>query len=158
MSPLDIDSAIDVHVNDEIDTNSAINAAAVIVVPAFVDANDKIDIDLAIDTAVGIAVPSSIGTTSSEPGDDATRSTITVPETAGGFDMAFGLFNFHVSNDGVAELISVGDSMPPATAPTTTPVAEGNPSATALPMPLEEEPRPKDLTPSVGSNDFEAPP
>jgi hypothetical protein len=41
--------------------------------------------------------------------------------------MAFGLFNFHVDNDGVAELISVGDSMPPTMAPTTSPVAEGNP-------------------------------
>jgi hypothetical protein len=103
-------------------------------------------------------VPSSISTTSPEPEDDVVGSTITVPATAGGFDMAFGLFNFHVDNDGVAELISVGDSMPPATAPTTSPVAEGNPSATALPTPLEEEPRPKDSTPSVRSNDFEAPP
>jgi hypothetical protein len=76
----------------------------------------------------------------------------------GGFDMAFGLFNFHVGNDGVAELISVGDSVPPTTTPSTPPVTEGNPSATAPLAPLEEEPRPKDLTPSVGSNDFEDPP
>jgi hypothetical protein len=72
--------------------------------------------------------------------------------------MAFGLFNFHMDNDGVAELISVGDSMPPAMAPTTSPVTKGNPSATAPPVLLEEEPRPKDSTPSVGSNDFKAPP
>jgi hypothetical protein len=77
-----------------------------------------------------------------------------VSAITGGFDMAFGLFNFHVDNDGVVELISVGDSMPPAMAPTTSPVAEGNPSATALPTPREEKPRPKDSTPSVGSNDF----
>jgi hypothetical protein len=37
MSPLDIDSAIDVHVNDEIDTNSAIDAAAFIAMPAVID-------------------------------------------------------------------------------------------------------------------------
>jgi hypothetical protein len=147
-----------VDTNDEIDINHAIDAAAVIAVPAVVDTNDKIDIDLAIDTAVGLAVSSFIGTTSPEPEDDVAGSTITIPAIAGGFDMAFGLFNFHVNNDRVAELISVGDSMPPATAPTTSLVAEGNLSATALSTPLEEEPRPKDSTPSVGSNDFEAPP
>jgi hypothetical protein len=79
----------------------------------------------------------------------------------GGFDMAFGLFHFHMGNDGVAELISVGDSVPPATTPSTPPVTGGNPSATAplAPLaPLEEEPRLEDSTPSVGSNDFEDPP
>jgi hypothetical protein len=70
--------------------------------------------------------------------------------------MAFGLFNFHVNKDRVTELISVNDSMPPAMTTTTLPVAEGNPSATALPTPLEKEERPKDSTPSVGSNNFEA--
>jgi hypothetical protein len=165
---IDINSAIDaatviavpaiVDTNDKININSTIDAAAVIVVPAIVDTDDKIDIDLAINTAVGITVPSFIGTTSPEPEDDVAGSTIIAPATAGGFNMAFRLFNFHVDNDGVTELISIGDSMLPATAPTTSPVAEGNPPATAPPTPLEEEPRPKDLTPSVGSNDFEAPP
>jgi hypothetical protein len=81
-----------------------------------------------------------------------------VSAMTGGFNMAFGLFNFHVDNNGVAELISVSDSMPPATAPSTSPVTEGNPSATMPMAPLEEEPRPKVSTPSVGSNEFEAPP
>jgi hypothetical protein len=136
---IDINSAIDaiaiiavpavVDTNDKIDINSAIDAAAVIAVPADVDTNDKINIDLAIDIAVGIAVPSFIGTTSPKPEDYVAGSTITVPATAGGFDMAFGLFNFHVDNDGVAKQISIGDSMPPATAPTTSPVAEGNRTA-----------------------------
>jgi hypothetical protein len=148
----------DIDTNAKIDINPAIETAAVIVVPAVVNTDDKIDIDLAIDTAVGLAVPSVSGTTSPEPEDGVAGSTVTVPATAGGFDMAFGLFSFHVDNDGVAELISVGDSMPPATAPTTSLVAEGNPSVTALPTSLEEEERSKDLTPSVGSNDFEAPP
>jgi hypothetical protein len=173
-----------VDTNDKIDIDSAIDATAVIAVPAIVDINDKIDIDFAIDTAVGIAVPSVISTTSLELEVNVAGSTVTgttspsdaglisaaiiidptsgttgvVSATTGGFDMAFGLFNFHVDNDRVAELISVSDSMPPATAPSTSLVTEGNPSATAPPVPLEEEPRPKDLTPSVGSNDFEAPP
>jgi hypothetical protein len=193
-SLLDIDSAIDaaaviampavVDNNEKIDIDSDIDAAAVIAVPAVVDNNNKIDIDFAIDTAVGIAMPNVISTTSSEPEVDIAGSTVTgtaspsnpgliptaviiglasgttgaVSATTGGFDMAFGLFNFHVDNNGVAELISIGDSMPPAMAPTTSPVTEGNPSATASPISQEEEPRPKDSTPSVGSNDFEAPP
>jgi hypothetical protein len=163
-SPPDIDSAIEVDTNDKIDIESAIDVAAVIAVSAVVDTNDKIDIDFAIDTAIGIAVPSVISTTSLEPEVDIAGSTITgtaspsdaglipaaiiidptsgttgaVSATTGGFDMAFGLFNFHVDNDKVAELISVSDSMPPATAPSTSPVTEGNPSATAPPAPLEE--------------------
>jgi hypothetical protein len=87
-------------------------------VPAVVDTDnkinidlttdDKIDIDLTTDTAIGITVPSVVGTASPKPEDDIARSTITVPATVGGFDMAFGLFNFHVDNDGVADLIFVG--------------------------------------------------
>jgi hypothetical protein len=166
------------------DIDSTIDAAVVIAVPAVVDTNDKIDIDFAIDTTVGIAVPSVIRTTSLEPEVDIAGSTVTgtaspsdaglipaaiivdptsgtmeaVSATTGGFDMAFGLFHFHVDNDGVAELISVSDSMPPAMAPSTSPVIEGNPSATVPPVLLEEEPRPKVSTPSVGSNDFKDPP
>jgi hypothetical protein len=173
-----------VDTNDKINIDSTIDAAAIIAVPAVLDTNDKIDIDFAIDTAVGIAVLSVISTTSLEPEVDIAGWTITdtaspsdaslilaaiiidptsgtmgaISAMTGGFDMAFGLFNFHMDNDGIAELISVSDSMPPAMTPSTSPVAEGNPSATAPPAPLEEEPRPKVLTPSVGSNDFEAPP
>jgi hypothetical protein len=72
--------------------------------------------------------------------------------------MAFGLFNFHVDNDRVAELISVSDSTPPAVAPSASLVIEGNPSTTIPLAPSEEEPRLETLTPSVGSNDFEDPP
>jgi hypothetical protein len=173
-----------VDTNDKIDIDSNIDAAAFIAVSAVINTNDKINIDSAIDTAVGITVPSVISTTSLEPEVDIAGSTVTgtaspsdaglipaaiiidptsgtmgaISATTRGFDMAFGLLNFHVDNDGIAELISVSDSMPPAMAPSTSPVAEGNPSATAPPAPLEEEPRPKVSTPSVGSNDFEAPP
>jgi hypothetical protein len=183
-SPLDDDSVINFDTNDKIDIDFAIDAAVSIAVPTITDTNDKIDIDSAIDTAVGIAVPNAISTTSLEPEVDIAGSTIidtaspsatdlipaaiiidptsgttgAVSTTTRGFDMAFGLFNFHVDNDGVTELISISDSMPPAMAPNTSPVTEGNPSATMPPVPLEEEPRPKVSTPSVGSNDFEAPP
>jgi hypothetical protein len=182
-SPLDVDSVINFDTNDKINIDFAIDTDVGIAVPAIIDTSAKIDINSDIDTTVGIAVPNVISTTSPKPEVDIARSTIidtaspsaaelisatiiidptssttgAVSATTGGFDMAFGLFNFHVDNDGVAELISVSDSMPPATGPSTSPVTEGNPSAT-MPMAPLEEPRPKILTPSVGSNDFEAPP
>jgi hypothetical protein len=74
--------------------------------------------------------------------------------------MAFGQFSFHVDNNGVAELISVGDSAPPATITGAQPATRGNLSVTTPPAPstpLEEEPRLEELTPSVGSNGFEDP-
>jgi hypothetical protein len=148
------------------------------------DTNIKIDIDTAIDTAVGIAVPTVIDTIPSETEVDIAKSTIidtaspsvagltravtiidTTPSPAGvvsavigGFNMAFGLFHFHVDNDGVAEPISVSDSMLFAAAPSASPAIEGNPSMTIPLAPSEEEPRLETSTPSVGSNDFEDPP
>jgi hypothetical protein len=157
-------------------------------------------IDTAIDTVVGIAVSIYTNTTvgittpirtniSADTGIDATESgavglisnsTIIDPTSSapgsvlantGGFDMAFGLFSFHVDGNGVVELISVGDSAPlmmTSSSPrrlivgnSTSPVIKNNPSTTmppASPSPLEEEPRPKELTPSIGSNGFEDPP
>jgi hypothetical protein len=180
-SPLDIDSAINFDTSDKIDIDSAIDSAVGIAVPTVINTNAKIDIDTAIGTVVGIAVPTIIDTispetkvdiagsavidTASPSAADLTPAAIIIDPTSGtagavsavtgGFDMAFGLFNFHVDNDGVAELISVSDSAPPAVAPSTSPVIEGNPSTTIPLVPSEEEPRLKILTPSVGSNDFE---
>jgi hypothetical protein len=172
-SPLDINSAINFDTNGKIDIDSAINF----------DTNGKIDINSTINTAIGIAVPAIIDTNPSETEVDTAGSTVidtASPSTAdltpaaiiidptsgtagavstvtGGFDMAFGLFNFHVNNDRVAELISVSDSTPPAAAPSAPPVIEGNPS-TIIPLaPSEEEPRLETSAPSVGSNDFEDP-
>jgi hypothetical protein len=79
-------------------------------------------------------------------------------ERIGGFDMAFGLFNFRVDDDGVAELISVSDSTPPAADPSTSPAIGDTPSTTTPLAPLEEEPRLETSTLSVGSNDFQDPP
>jgi hypothetical protein len=55
--------------------------------------------------------------------------------------MAFGLFNFHVDNERVAEMISISDLMLLAVAPSVSPAIEGNPSTTIPLAPLEEEPR-----------------
>jgi hypothetical protein len=63
-----------------------------------------------------------------------------------------------MDDDGVAELISVSDSTPPAADPSTPPSIEGNPSTTTPLAPSEEEPRLETSTPSVGSNDFQDPP
>jgi hypothetical protein len=171
----------------KIDTDTAVGIA----VPIDTDTNAEISIDTiianTIDTVADIAVPAIIDANLLEPKVDSVGSTVidiassnaadlipaativgpisgttgAVLAITGGFDMAFGLFSFHVDNNGVAKLISVGDSATPATTPNIPPVTEGNPSATAMlaPLaPLEEEPRPKDSTPSVGSNDFEDPP
>jgi hypothetical protein len=162
--------------NAKIDTDPAIDPAVGIAVPTDADTNAKIDIDSALDTAVGMAVliytdanaDISIDTTPSSATELVPAATIVGPTSCmtgavsaitGGFDMAFGLFSFHVDDNGVAELIFVGDSAPPATTTGTPPVTGGNPSATA-PLapsaPLEEEPRLEELT--VGSNGFEDPP
>jgi hypothetical protein len=161
-----------------IDIDPAIDSAVGIAMPIDADTNAKIDIDPTIDSAVGIAVPIytdasgeiSINTTTSSATELVPAVTIVGPTSGttgavsaitGGFDMAFRLFSFHVDDNGVAELISVGDSAPPAMTPGTPPVTESNPSATALlapSAPLEEEPRSEELTLSVGSNGFEDPP
>jgi hypothetical protein len=164
----------DIDTNAKIDIANTINTAAGIAVPTDIDTNAKTNIgtiiDTTIDTVAGIAVPAIIDANPLETEADIaesviidiassnitnliTAATIVGPTSGttgavlvftGGFDMAFGLFNFHMGNDGVAELISVGDSVPLATTPSTPPVTEGNPSATAPLAPLEEEPRPKD--------------
>jgi hypothetical protein len=148
------------------------------------DTNVKIDINSAIDTAVGITVLAIIDTIPSETKVNITKSTVidttspsivdlspaviiidtisspagAVLAVTGGFNMAFGLFNFLVDNNGVTELISISDSMLLAAVPSASPAIEGNPS-TITPLALsEEEPRLETLTPSVGSNNFEDPP
>jgi hypothetical protein len=185
---IDIDPAIDTAVgitaptdadtNTEIDIDSAIDTAVGIAVPTDADTNAEIDIDSAIDTAAGIAVSIytdtgadiSIDATSSSTPELVPAATLVGPisgltgavsTATGGFDMAFGLFSFHVDGNGLAELISVGDFVPPTTTPGTLPVTGGNLSTTAPSAPstpIEEEPSLKELTPSVGSNGFEDPP
>jgi hypothetical protein len=172
-----------IDTNTKIDINTAIDIAVGIAVLTVIDTNAKIDIDIAIDTAVGIAVPIVIDTispetevdiagsaiidTASPSAADLTPAAIIIDPTSGttgaastvtgGFDMAFGLFNFHVNNDGVAELISVSNSTPLAAAPSAPPVIESNPSMIIPLAPSEEEPRLETSALSVRSNDFEDP-
>jgi hypothetical protein len=131
--------------------------------------------------SVGIAAPAALNTNPTEPEVDVVESAVigsappsianltlvanatdptsgTAGAVPGGYNMAFGLFNFHVDSDGAMELISIGDSAL-FTAETTTPPAVGRkPPTNALPAPSEEEPKLRSSTPSVGSNDFENPP
>jgi hypothetical protein len=133
-------AAINFATSNKIDIDFAIDTAVGIAVPTVIDTNAKINIDPAIDTVVGIVVPTVINTIASETKVDVAGSAVidnaspsvadltlaaiiidptsgiaeAVSAVTGGSDMAFGLFNFHVDNDGVAELISVTDSTPPA--------------------------------------------
>jgi hypothetical protein len=75
-----------------------------------------------------------------------------------GFDMTLGLFNFHVDDDGAAELISVIESALLVADPNTPLMIGGTPSTATPPTPSEEDPRLETSTPSVGSNDFQDPP
>jgi hypothetical protein len=181
---IDSVSPFNINTNAKIDIDIAIDTAIGIAMPTVVDTNAKIGIDTAIDTAIGIAMPTVIDTILSETEIDVAKSTIintaspsvailtptatiidTTSSLAGavtamteGFDMAFGLFHFHMDNDGVAKLISISDSTLLAAAPSVSPAINGNPSTIVPLAPSEEEPRLETLTPSVGSNDFEDPP
>jgi hypothetical protein len=153
---IDIDPAINFDTNAKIDIDSAIGIA----VPTIVSTTSpETEVDIARSAVIDTALPSAADLTPAAIIIDPTSSTTgAVLAVTGGFDMAFGLFNFHVNDDGVAELISVSDSTPPAAAPNTSPAIEGNPSTT-IPLALSgEEPRLKLSTPSVGSNNFEDPP
>jgi hypothetical protein len=137
----------------------------------------KIDIN----TVVGIAVPAianaslmelEINAVDSTVIDSVSPSTINLPPAAnvidpipsatgvasGGYDMAFGLFHFHVDSNGAMELLSIGESAPLVAKMMTPPAVGGKLSASALLALSEEEPNLKTSTPSVGSNDFEDPP
>jgi hypothetical protein len=162
-SPFDIDTnplAISLDTNVKIDIDTAIDTAVGIAVPTVIDTIPSgTEVDIAKSTVIDTALPSVADLTPAATIIDTTSSPAgAVSAVTGGFDMAFGLFNFHVDNDGVAELISISDSTLLAAAPSASPAIEGNPSTIILLAPSEEEPRLETLTPSVGSNDFEDPP
>jgi hypothetical protein len=156
IDPLTID--FDTNVNIDIDTASIINVG--IAVPAVINTIlSETEVDIARSTVIDTASPSIADLTlAATTIDPASSPAGAVSAVTGGFDMAFGLFNFHMDNDGVAELISVSDSTPPAVDPSASPAIEGNPSTTMPLVPSEEKPRLETLTPSVGSNDFQDPP
>jgi hypothetical protein len=170
--------------NDKIDIDTTIDTTVGIAVPTVIDTNAKIDIDTIIDTVAGIAVPAIIDANPSELEVDIVELTIidtaspsttdltpamtivdptsgtagAVSTVTGGFNMAFGLFNFRVDNDGAMELISICDSAPFMAETSTPPAIGGKPSTIALLAPSEEESKLRTSTPSVGLNDFEDPP
>jgi hypothetical protein len=159
--PIDIDSPVtnfDVNTNIDADTASTINVG--IAVLTVIDTTPpEMKVDIARSTIINTASSSIVGLTSAATTiNPATGLTGAVSAGTGGFDMAFRLFNFHVDDDGVVELISVSDSTPLAAEPSASPAIEGNPLTTTPPTPSEKEPRLETLTPSVGSNDFQDPP
>jgi hypothetical protein len=75
-----------------------------------------------------------------------------------GFEMTFGLFNFHVDDDVTAELISIIDPATPTADLDTLLVVKSIPSTTTPPMSAKVDAMLETLTPSVRSNDFQDPP
>jgi hypothetical protein len=162
-SPFDINIdplTIDFDTNANIDTNTASTVNVGIAVPTVIDTTPpESEVDIARSTVIDTASPSVADVTPAVTTiDPASSPTGAVSAMTGGFDMAFGLFNFHVDNNGVAELTSVSDSTLPAADPGASLAIEGNPSTTTPLVPSEEEPRLETSTPSVGSNDFQNPP
>jgi hypothetical protein len=164
---IDIDSlTTNFDINTSIDVDTALTTIVGIAVPTIIDATPPATMVNITGSTVSNTTSPSIVDFVSAPAIDSPLMTIVEPVSSltgaaaaktGGFDMAFGLFNFRVNDDGVAELISVSDSTPPATDPSTPPANEGNASTTTPLMPSEEEPRLETLTPSVGSNSFQDP-
>jgi hypothetical protein len=156
IDPITID--FDTNANIDIDTASTINID--IAVLTIIDTTPpETEVDVARSTIIDTASPSIADFTPAVTTiDPASSPAGVVSAMTRGFDMAFGLFNFHVDNDGIAELISISDSTPPAVDPSMSPAIEGNPSTTTPLAPSEEEPRLETSTPSVGSNDFQDPP
>jgi hypothetical protein len=161
--PIDIDidsTSTNFDINTSIDVNTASTTIVGIAMPTIIDATPPVTmVDIAKSAIINTASPSIADLTPAATTiDPASSLAAAVSARTGGFDMAFGLFNFHVNNYGVAELISVSDSTPPAAEPRASLAIEGNPSTTMPPMLSDEEPRLETSTPSVGSNDFQDPP
>jgi hypothetical protein len=178
-SKIDIDTVVGIAAPTNDDTTSKINIDTVvgIAAPTNIDNSSKIDID----TIAGIAVPAIVNTNPMEPEIDAvdstvidsvSPSTINLAPTADvidppsgttgvalrGYDMAFGLFNFHVDGNGAIELLSIAESAPLMAETAKSPAIKGKPSTSASLASSEERSKPKTSTLSVGSNDFEDPP
>jgi hypothetical protein len=178
-SKIDIDTVVGIAVPTNVDATSTIDVDTIvgIAAPTNIDTASKIDIN----TVAGIAV-SAVGIDNPmEPEVDAVNSTIVdnasprtidltlaadvidpasgaTGITPGGYDMAFGLFNFHVDITGAVELLSIGESAPLSAEKIAPSTIRGKPSTNASPASMKENPKPEASTPSVGSNDFEDPP
>jgi hypothetical protein len=158
---IDIDTVISIAALTNVDTTAKIDIDIVIGIaaPTNIDTTTKVDID----TIVGIAVLAVVNVNLAEPEVDAVDSTVidsvllntanltsaanVIGPTSGttgtalrGYDMAFGLFNFHVDSNGAMELLSIGDSAPLMAETTTPPAVGGKPLISALLAPSKEEP------------------
>jgi hypothetical protein len=176
---IDINTIVGIAVPTAIDTASKIDIDTIvgIAVPTAIDIASKINID----TVTSIAAPATLIDNPTEPEVDAVTLTVvdnvlpsainltptagvvdpasgTTGIASGGYDMAFGLFNFHVDSSGAVELISIAESAPLTAETTTPPTVGGKPSTNTSLASTEERPKPEASTPSVGSNDFEHPP
>jgi hypothetical protein len=144
---IDIDIA-SFAININIDTAS----------PTIVDTTASTDVDTALPTIIESTPVFAIDSPAMTTVDPISSLMGLASARTGDFDMAFGLFNFHVDDDGAAELISINESTPPIADPSTPLVIGGTPSTTMPPTPSEEDPRLETSTPSVRSNDFQDPP
>jgi hypothetical protein len=115
--------------NAKIDNDTTIDTVVGIAVSAIIDINPSgPEVDIAGSTAIGTASPSTTGLTPAMTIIDPTSGTAgAISMVTGGFDMAFGLFNFRVDNDGAMELISISDSAPPTAETSTPPAVRGKP-------------------------------
>jgi hypothetical protein len=129
--PIDIDSlTTNFDINTSIDIDTTSTTIIDIAVPTVIDATPLATMaDITGSTASNTTSPS-IADFVSAPVIDSPSTAIVEPVSSltgmvaariGGFDMAFGLFNFRVDDNGVAELISVSDSTPLAADPSTSP-------------------------------------
>jgi hypothetical protein len=158
-APTNVDTAVGIAAPTNVDTTAKIDTDIIVSItaPDVINANPTgSGVDAADSTAINNVSPSAAKPTPVASVIDPVSSTAGVaPE---GYDMAFGLFNFHTDSNGAMELLSIGESAPLMAKTTTPPVVGGKLSASALLAPSEKEPKPKASTPSVGSNDFEDPP
>jgi hypothetical protein len=167
-SPTTIDTDIDVASSAiGIDIDTASPTIVGIAAPTVVDTTSPTTIvDITASTVVDTASPTIIESTPVFAINPPVMTTVdpissltgSASARTGGFDMAFGLFNFHVDDNGAAELISINESTLHVADPSTSLAIGGAPSTTTPPMPSEEDPRLETSTPSVGSNDFQDPP
>jgi hypothetical protein len=136
-------STTDIDVSIDIDT--APTTIIGIAVPAVINTTSPTTmVDITGSTIVDIASPSIADYTPTRTLDSPAATTVdpissltrAVSAGSGGFDMAFGLFNFHVANDGAAKLVSISESTSLAVNPSTSPAIGGNTPPTTSPTPL----------------------
>jgi hypothetical protein len=156
---IDIDTIVGIAAPAPSPTTSKIDIDTIvgITVPAIVDANPaEPEVNAVDSTVIDNVLPSISNLTSAANVIDPTSGTTGI--APGGYDMAFGLFNFHVDSNGAMELLSISESAPLVAEMTKPPAIGGKPRTSAPLAPSEEEPKLKTSTPSVGSNNFEDPP